>query len=320
MASAQTLVRAQSGTIGRTITLNATVTQAYTVAGYNAVTGTVTARRDPGEVSAGEVLYRVDQRPVVAAVGLVPFYRPLALGAQGQDVTQLRSFLRSEGFLRGSSRGVFGEDVVGAVRAWQGSLGVDQTGVVGLGDLMAFAQLPVAVQISQDLKLGALASPGQAAVSTRAAEPQFTMTLTADQVALVPSDAQVGVRHEGGVWPAVLGNQRQDSDGTTIADLTATGGGLVCGQECDQLPDAEQSSLLADVTISPQVSGILVPVAAVRQDADGATYVATPTGRKGVQVRGSDNGMAVVDGITEGTQLQVDQGSATQGSTAQANS
>ncbi|SFJ46963.1 Putative peptidoglycan binding domain-containing protein [Streptosporangium canum] len=85
-------------------------------------TGTVTAVAASGRpLRQGQVLYRVDRKPVVLMYGRLPLYRPLRQGVKdGPDVRQLETALRALGH---------GEDVTvddrfswataRAVRAWQ---------------------------------------------------------------------------------------------------------------------------------------------------------------------------------------------------------
>src|SRR5690606_28371096 len=61
--------------------------------------GSVTSvRADPGAtVAAGEVMYEVDERPVVAAVGEIPACRTSSRGDRGGDVAQLQRLLTARG-------------------------------------------------------------------------------------------------------------------------------------------------------------------------------------------------------------------------------
>jgi multidrug efflux pump subunit AcrA (membrane-fusion protein) len=52
-----------------------------------------------GEVSAGDVLFAADLRPVVAAAGQTPAFREMSLRDSGNDVGQLQGLLMGLGFL-----------------------------------------------------------------------------------------------------------------------------------------------------------------------------------------------------------------------------
>ncbi|MCU1440356.1 MAG: HlyD family secretion protein [Rhodoglobus sp.] len=118
--------------------------------------GTITRLPKAGdEIAVGQALYEVDGRPVIAVRGDRPFWRALSEGVDnGADVQQLEQFLVDAGF---------GGDVVvdteftwttaAAVKNWQESLGLERTGVVGLGDIVAVNAVSVRIA-SVTSKLG----------------------------------------------------------------------------------------------------------------------------------------------------------------------
>lgn len=64
----------------------------------NQARGTYTRLPEAGdEVGCGDVLYRVDERPVLLLCGTVPAYRDLRRGDRGKDVRQLNRNLRVKG-------------------------------------------------------------------------------------------------------------------------------------------------------------------------------------------------------------------------------
>ncbi len=71
------------------------------------------------------------------------------------------------------------------------------------------------------------------------------------------------------------------------------------------LPNDAQVTLRSDVVIVPKVEGTTVPAAAVRTPPDGTAYLVTQEGEVEVGVRGSGQGVAVVDGVEPGTRVQV---------------
>ncbi|GIJ45578.1 peptidoglycan-binding protein [Virgisporangium aliadipatigenens] len=98
------------------------------------VSGTVTALPAPGTVlNPGDVLCRVDDRPVVLFAGAVPAYRPLRSGDKGPDVRQLEEGLRALGFAGFTPDDRFNGATADAVSLWQKRLGVTRTGTVDLG-------------------------------------------------------------------------------------------------------------------------------------------------------------------------------------------
>lgn len=125
----------------------------YTVLGR--APGTVTWLPKAGQVIRnGQVMYRVDDAPVVLLYGSTPAYRTLAEGATsadviGADVAQLNRDLVALGYVDkadvDSAWVVFNWATKAGVEQLQRQLGVDQTGVLDLGDVVF---LPTAARVS----------------------------------------------------------------------------------------------------------------------------------------------------------------------------
>lgn len=134
-----------------------------------AATGTVTWLPEVGTVvQPGEVLYRVDEQPVVLLAGTVPAYRDLAPGvAEGEDVRQLEAALVAFGHATAEDLTVdtaYTSATARAVRRWQEALGVRPTGRVPLG---AVVVAPDAVRVAATPDgLGAPAAPDTLQVTT----------------------------------------------------------------------------------------------------------------------------------------------------------
>src|SRR5436190_1226987 len=113
--------------------------------------GTVTWLPKVGRViHDGQVLYRVDQAPVVLLYGSIPAYRPLAEGATpAADVAQLNHDLVALGYVDRSDVDSAWNEFNWATRAGveklQARFGVDQTGELSLGDV---AFLPTAARVT----------------------------------------------------------------------------------------------------------------------------------------------------------------------------
>jgi hypothetical protein len=101
--------------------------------GGSSATLTRTAR--PGSVvRRGGALYWVDGEPVLLMYGSTPAYRTLKSGvADGPDVEQLEANLAALGFYPGIVDEEFTSTTAEAVRDWQESLGLEETGRVELG-------------------------------------------------------------------------------------------------------------------------------------------------------------------------------------------
>lgn len=95
--------------------------------------GTVTWLPAPGTViSRGQPLYAVDARPVILFYGSTPLYRTIDATVSGPDVQTVKDNLSVLGFLRGRT-------LPAALRAWQKSLGLAQTGSLAPADVAVLA-------------------------------------------------------------------------------------------------------------------------------------------------------------------------------------
>ena len=96
--------RAQMGELSAMVSLDGVLTyrarpdgSPYAV--INQAGGTYTKLPDDGDkVDCGDVLYRVDDNPVVLLCGAVPAYRDLRIGDRGNDVRQLNRNLHALGY------------------------------------------------------------------------------------------------------------------------------------------------------------------------------------------------------------------------------
>ncbi|KNY07759.1 hypothetical protein AKH00_05875 [Microbacterium sp. GCS4] len=69
----------------------------------------------PATVDDGGVLLSVSEQPVIVIQGALPAYRSLAQGAEGGDVAQLQEYLRRTGLTIDDKAGVFGPSTAGAL-------------------------------------------------------------------------------------------------------------------------------------------------------------------------------------------------------------
>jgi peptidoglycan hydrolase-like protein with peptidoglycan-binding domain len=133
-------------------------------------TGTYTRLPDVGDrVGCGEVLYRVDDRPVLLLCGAIPAYRALRAGDRGRDVRQLNRALHRLGDDRRAHVRVdpegrrFTSATRGALRVLQRRTGARATGTLAVGDVVV---LPSAVRIATVAGApGAPARPGTPVVT-----------------------------------------------------------------------------------------------------------------------------------------------------------
>lgn len=148
--------------------------------------GTVTAVAASGRtLRQGQVLYRVDRKPIVLMYGRLPLYRPLRQGVKdGPDVRQLETALKALGH---------GEDVTvddrfswataRAVRAWQKRAGLPQTGVVNAEQVVF---LPSKVRIAKaDVAVGDSVSPGRQVFTVTGILASLPLAPEIDRAALI---------------------------------------------------------------------------------------------------------------------------------------
>ncbi|MEU4801696.1 peptidoglycan-binding protein [Actinosynnema sp. NPDC023587] len=100
--------------------------------------GTITWLPQPGTlVERGRPVYATDAVEVPLFLGTVPMYREIGPGVPaGPDVQVVEENLRDLGYQPGTVDEVFSAGTEAAVRRWQRDREVEQTGRVGLGDVV----------------------------------------------------------------------------------------------------------------------------------------------------------------------------------------
>jgi len=151
---------------------------AYAV--INRARGTFTWLPAAGDrVPCGQVLYRVDDRPVLLLCGPTPAYRSLSKGDSGPDVAELNANLVRLGYasraqLDPSSR-FFGAETASALEKLQARLGEQQTGSLALGRAVF---LPRSVRIATVTgELGGSARPGVRVAQATSDTPEVQVNL-----------------------------------------------------------------------------------------------------------------------------------------------
>jgi hypothetical protein len=229
-ASAST-ASVQKGKLSATVSQDGTLTYRARPDGspfsaINHARGTYTKLPAAGDkVDCGEVLYRVDDKPVLLLCGTVPAYRALHVGDAGQDIRQLNRNLHVRG-----AGDAFTSKTETALKALQRRKGVHVTGALALGDAVF---LPEAVRIAKVTgQLGGSALPGAQ-----------TLSATSDtlhvQVNLDPAE-------QGQV-------KRADRAQITLPGNTTVAGKVDGFGRVAEAP-AGQGSSAADATISTYIS------------------------------------------------------------------
>jgi len=149
----------------------------------NRARGTYTELPADGDrADCGDVLYRVDDKPVLLLCGSTPAYRSLSEGDRGPDVSELNANLVHLGYATRAqldpSSAYFSSETASALEKLQSKLGEDQTGSLDLGQAV-FLPEPVRIA-SVSGELGGSAQPG-------APVAQATSDTLEVQVALDPS-------------------------------------------------------------------------------------------------------------------------------------
>jgi len=150
----------------------------------NQARGTYTELPAVGEViSQGQVLYRVNDRPVVLLHGSTPAYRTLSVGASGPDVAELNADLVALGYATPSqlspSSSSLGSATATALEKLQAALGLTQSGTLALGQAVFE---PTAVRVTTVLaQLGGSAQIGQTMLQATSTTRQVQVALDASQ-------------------------------------------------------------------------------------------------------------------------------------------
>ena len=310
-ATPYTYAEVVRGAVGADFQLNSVAEWEAVPVGANRATGVVTSVLIGAgdEAAQGTVLYTVDLKPVVIAQGDVPAFRTIDAVAEGADVAQLQRMLAATGFYPGAADGRNGSGTTSAIRAWQKSLGLTPSGVVDLGSVIFVPQLPSRVVLDTEVVTrGAMLSGGENVVRGLAPSPSFKLPVTQNQAGVIPSGTRVEITSpDGATWLADASEQTADpQDGTVTISLVPAGGEPICGNQCVQLPVTGQALLLSKIVTVPEVSGLVVPSAALVTDAEGEIAVITEEGeRTGVTVIASARGMSVVEGVAAGTRVRM---------------
>ena len=253
----------------------------------NQARGTYTWLPGAGRVvRQGQVLYRVDGKPVVLLYGQVPAYRSLAEGATasdvtGRDVEQLNRDLVDLGYASRSqldpSSDEFSWATTAALERLQEHLGVAQTGKLALGDVVF---LPHAARITKvQPTLGASAGAGSAVLQATSTARQVSIDLDAAAQSEVKVGDTVTIALPGGT--TTPGRVSSIAKVATAASASATP--TVAVQITPLHPAAtgslDQAPVHVSITTATVRDALVVPVAALLALASGGYAVEEVTPR-----------------------------------------
>ena len=207
-------------------------------------TTVVTALPTVGQtIDRGQPLFSLGGRPVPLLVGASPAYRALEPGIpDGPDIAELQDNLNHLGAAHGLAvDGRWSDALTAAVKTWQASLGVPDTGALSLGQVEI---LPSAIRVtSLHLTPGAVAPAGT---------PILDDTSTARQVTAQLPAAQTGLAHAGDPVSVALPDGRTTASGhissVAAADALAAGG-QAPGQQAQQQNGAPQAWVAVTITL-----------------------------------------------------------------------
>jgi multidrug efflux pump subunit AcrA (membrane-fusion protein) len=237
---------------------------------FNRARGTYTELPDAGdEVDCGDVLYRVDDKPVLLLCGSTPAYRSLSEGDSGPDVSEVNANLVHLGYATRAqlhpSSDRFSSETASALEKLQSKLGEDRTGSLDLG-LAVF--LPESVRIATVTgELGGSARPGAQVV-------QATSDTLEVQVALDPSQqhevkpgdrAQITLPDNTLVTGKVdrLGRVAQVPAGQNNGGGTATIPAYITLDDPEKARGLDRAPVQVEITTKGVENALSVPVTAI---------------------------------------------------------
>jgi peptidoglycan hydrolase-like protein with peptidoglycan-binding domain len=247
--------------------------------------GTLTWLAPAGStVDRGQPLYEVDGHKVPLLFGDRPAWRPLGPDTKGVDVRQLEQNLVALGFA--TARNLEVDDTwtaatTDAVKRWQKAAGLDQDGIVDLGEAVF---LPGAVIVaSQSGHLGEDARPGGEVLTATPAAPMVTVKLDASKRDLVAAGDTVDIKLPGGkLIPGTVA-----SVGTVAASGNGGGGGGSGNSEVEVAVTPSGSTdgldgapVTVAITRQSAQNVLAVPVAALLALAEGGYGVETDADHK----------------------------------------
>jgi hypothetical protein len=166
----------------------------------NRARGIYTKLPDEGdEVACGDVLYRVNDKPVLLLCGTTPAYRSLSKGARGPDVAELNRNLVDLGYATRAqldpSSAFFSAATASALEKLQSKRGGDPTASLALGRAVF---LPEPVRIANVAgELGASAGPGARVLYATSGTLEVQLTLDPTQQNEVKKDDRAQITLPG---------------------------------------------------------------------------------------------------------------------------
>jgi hypothetical protein len=173
---------------------------------------TFTSLPQPGQIiRQGEVLYEINESPVVLLYGSVPAYRDLSEGMTGGDVRELNADLVKLGYATAAALGsasgwdYFSSETAYALGLLQSHLGLTVTGSLPLGQAVF---LPSAIQVTglgTAVAPGASVAAGSVVLTGSSLTPVVTIALDASLQSEVAVGNKVSITlPDGATTPGVI--------------------------------------------------------------------------------------------------------------------
>ena len=280
--------------------------------------GVVTGLPEVGAtVQPGGVLYIIDgTHPAVLLQGDVPEWRALQAGvADGPDVEQLETNLRDLGY--GTSLKVdphWDAETTKAVKAWQHALGLSETGVIPLGEVV-FEPGPMRIT-STSATLGATVQGGTAVLQATSTGVAVTIALdpalqtkvkVGDPVSVTLPDGTTTPGKISDVGTVATTPQGNDPNSTPTPTIQVT----VTLDDPSVSHGLDQAPVTVNITTATATDVLAVPVSALVELLGGGYAVQVEESGElqyvGVQLGLFANGMVEVNGqgLAEGQHIVV---------------
>ena len=230
---------------------------------------TVTWLPPPGAViEPGEVVYKLDEAPVVLLTGDVPVTRSLSTSADdGPDIRRLEENLVALGYDPAGELTVdehYSSATAAAVERWQEDLGLELTGQVALGTVV-FA--PGAIRIGEHLvDVGTRVSDGDPILELASTVRELSFGVEAERLHLLAVGTPVEIRlPDGAVIRGTITSISTDVDGDGDGDVGGDRLSHVVTATVDDEVSSSLSEISVDVSASVLVatSAVVVPAAAI---------------------------------------------------------
>lgn len=247
----------------------------------NQVRGTYTELPDDGDkVECGDVVFRVDDEPVLLLCGTVPAYRDLAVGQEGKDVRQLNRNLHQLGYDADAGVAIdpvdrdFTWETQRSLMELQDDRGLDMTGSLDRDDAVF---LPGSVRISKLVgEVGGSARPGTqvAQATSDRLEVQVALDASRQGEVKVGDRAQVTLPGNTSVTGTVdrLGRVAQTADkdgGVGAASIPA----FITLDDPGKARELDSAPVEVEITTRGVENALSVPVTALVGKAGGGFAV-----------------------------------------------